>query len=89
MVKPKVLIVLAKTTLTCNNCGKIHHLVETCHNKKREVLVIPTAIIKSAKLVTWTKTQPIKLGRIPLCYPYITWYNAEHRYGKCPKKIEV
>jgi len=37
VVKPIIPIVIAKSTLTCTNCGKIGHLIETYHNRKREV----------------------------------------------------
>jgi len=47
IVKHVVLIITSKSTLTCTNCGKTGHLVETCHNKKREVLVVLTTIVKS------------------------------------------
>jgi hypothetical protein len=46
-IKPIVLAVTTKSALTCTNCGKIGHLVETCHNTKKEVLVVPIAIVKS------------------------------------------
>ncbi len=36
-VKPIILVVTSKSTLTCTNCGKINHLVETRHNRKRKV----------------------------------------------------
>jgi hypothetical protein len=31
-VKLVLPIVTSKSTFTCTNCGKISHLVETCHN---------------------------------------------------------
>jgi hypothetical protein len=68
---------------------KLVILVETCHNKKREVLVVLTAIIKSTKLVAKTKTQPVKSRKIHVCYPYIIYSNIEHRFGYCPIKIKV
>jgi len=47
-IKHIVLAMTTKLALTCTNCGKIGHLVETCHNMKKEVLVtVPIAIIKS------------------------------------------
>jgi hypothetical protein len=46
-IKPIVLVVTTKSTLTCTNCGKIGHLVETCRNIKKEVLVVPIVIVKS------------------------------------------
>jgi hypothetical protein len=35
-VKPTV---TTKSTLTCTNCGKTSHLVETCHNNKKIQIV--------------------------------------------------
>jgi len=46
-IKPIVFAMITKLTLTCTNCGKIGHLVETCHNIKKEVLVVPISIVKS------------------------------------------
>jgi hypothetical protein len=45
--------------------------METYHNKKKRVPVAPTAIVKSTKLVARTKTQPVKLRKIPTHYPCI------------------
>ncbi len=53
-VKLVVLVVIVKSTLTCTNYGKTNHSMETCHNKKRELLVVPIA--KSKKHVVRTKT---------------------------------
>jgi hypothetical protein len=55
VVKSIVLIIIVKSTLTYTNCGKMDHLVETCHNKKRELPVVPTATIKSTKPIAGTK----------------------------------
>jgi hypothetical protein len=47
-VKPIVPAMTAKSTLTCTNCGKIGHVVETCHNrKKKKVPIVPIAIVES------------------------------------------
>ncbi len=54
-VKLVVPTLTTKSTLTCTNCGKISHLVETCHNRKREVLVVPTATVKSTEPILGTK----------------------------------
>jgi hypothetical protein len=35
IVKHVIFVVRAKSTLTFINCGKIGHLIETCHNRKR------------------------------------------------------
>jgi hypothetical protein len=77
MVKPIVPVVITKSTLTCTNCGKINHLMETYHNKKREVPVVPIAIVKSTKPIARTKTQLIKLGKILVHYPYIICFSVE------------
>ncbi len=34
-VKPLILAITTKSTLTCTNCGNISHSMETCHNKKK------------------------------------------------------
>ncbi len=78
-VKPIISVVIAKSTLTYINCGKTSHLVETCHNRKREVPVVPTATIKSKKPIVRTKTQPIKLRKIHVHYPCIMYSSVEHR----------
>jgi hypothetical protein len=89
VVKHVVPIVTAKSTLTYTNCGKIDHSMETCHNMKREVLVVPTATIKSTEPIVGTKIQPVKSRKILVCYPYIICYSIEHRYGESPRQIEV
>ncbi len=55
--------VTAKSALTCTNYGKTNHSVETCHNGIREVLVVPTTIVKSMKPIIETKTQHVKSGK--------------------------
>jgi hypothetical protein len=52
VVNHVVSIITSKSTLTYTNCGKIGHSMETCHNMKREVLIVPTTTIKSTKPVT-------------------------------------
>jgi hypothetical protein len=79
VVKPIILIVIAKSTLTRTNCGKIGHLVNTCHNRKRKVPMLLIATIKSIKLVVGTKTQPIKSRKIHVHYPYIICFSVKHR----------
>jgi hypothetical protein len=54
-------VVIAKSSLTCTNCGKIGHTFNICHYRKREVLVVPTTTVKSTKPIVETKTQPTKL----------------------------
>jgi hypothetical protein len=89
MFKHVVPVVTTKSTLTCFNCAKTSHSLKTCHNMKIEVLIVPTATIKFIELIVETKTQPVKLGRIPICYPYIIYFSVEHRSGECPRKIEA
>jgi len=89
IIKPIILVVTTKSTLTYTNCDKTGHLVETCHNKKKEVPSVPTVTFKSTKLITKIKTQLVKLGRIPICYPYIICFTKKHKYGECSRKIEV
>ncbi len=89
IAKHVVFVVTTKSSLTCANCGKIGHTFETCHNKKIEVPIVPTAIIKSIKPITKTKPLLVKLVRIPICYPCIIYYSLKHRFGECPKKIKV
>ncbi len=89
VLKPIILIVTAKSTLIYTNCGKIDHSLETYHNMKKEVLVVPIAIVKSTKHVVETKTPLVKISRIHVRYPCIICSHVEHRFGECPKKIEV
>jgi hypothetical protein len=63
--------------------------VETCHNKKKEVLVVPIAIVKSIEPIAGTKAQLVKLEKILVHYPYIICSSIKHRYGECPLKSEV
>ncbi len=63
--------------------------METCHNRKRELPVVPTTIVKSITPIASTKTQLVKLQKIHVCYPCVIYYSAEHRYGECLKKIKV
>ncbi len=55
-----VLTITVKSTLTYTNCGKIGHSMETYHNRKKEVPIVPTTIITSIKPIAGTKTQPVK-----------------------------
>jgi hypothetical protein len=88
-VKLVVPTMTIKSTLTCTKCGKTSHLVETCHNIKKEELVMPTIIVKSTKHLARTKTQPVKSRKIPIHYPCIICYSVEQRFKKCLRKIEV
>jgi hypothetical protein len=47
IVKLVVPTAIAKSTLTCTNCGKTGHSMETCHNKEKKVLIVPIATVKS------------------------------------------
>jgi hypothetical protein len=78
-VKLVVHVMTVRSTLTCINCGKIGHSVETYHNRKREVLVVPTTTIKPTKLIVGIKTQLVKSIKIHVRYPYIIFFNVEHR----------
>jgi hypothetical protein len=48
-------IVTTKFITTYTNCGKIGHIIETCHNRKREVPVVPTATVKFIKPIVGSK----------------------------------
>ncbi len=50
---------------------------------------MPTVIVKSKKLVTRTKTQLVKSGKIHVCYPCIIYSSVKHRSGECLRKNEV
>jgi hypothetical protein len=60
IVKPVIPIVTTKSTLTYTNCGKIGHSMETYHNRKREVPLVPIDTIKSIKPIVGIKTQLVK-----------------------------
>jgi hypothetical protein len=89
VVKHVVTIVTVKSTLTYTNCGETGHSVETCHNMKREILVVLIVKIKFTKPIVGTKTQPVKSRKILARYPYIICSNIEHRSEECPRKIEI
>jgi len=78
-VKLVVTAMITKSLFTYTNCGKTSHLMETCHNMKRKVLVMPIAIVKSMEPAVGTKTQLVKSGKIPICYPYIIFHSVEHK----------
>jgi hypothetical protein len=60
IIKPTVHVATTKSTLNYINCGKTSQSLETCHNRKWEVSVVPTATIKSTEPIAKTKTQPVK-----------------------------
>jgi len=63
--------------------------METYHNRKRQVLVVLIAIVKSIELVAGIETQLVKSRKVPIRYPCIICFSVEHRFRECPKKIEV
>jgi hypothetical protein len=63
--------------------------METCHNWKKEVLVVPIVTINSIKHATWAKTQPVKVGKIHVRYPCIIYSIIEHRSKECHRKFKV
>jgi hypothetical protein len=71
IVKHVVFVLKLKSTLTCTNCGKAGHLVKTFYNMKKEVLLVPTTIVKYIKPIAGTKTQLVKSGKILVYYPCI------------------
>lgn len=48
-VKAILHVVTFKSTSTYINCGKIGHTLETCHNQKREIPIIPTTIVNTTR----------------------------------------
>jgi hypothetical protein len=74
-----VLLVVTTKSSTYTNCGKIDRSMETCNNRKKEVVIVATAIVKSMKLVVGTKTQLVKSRKIHVGYPYIICFSVEHR----------
>jgi hypothetical protein len=89
IIKLVIPTITTKSTLTCTNCGKIGHFMETCHNMKREVLVVPITIVKSIEPIVGTKTQLVKSQKIPTCYPCIICSNVKRRSEECLRKIEI
>jgi hypothetical protein len=61
--------ITTKSTSTCTNCCKTNHSMETYHSRKRKVLVVLPAIVKSIKHVARTKTLPIKLEKYLFIIP--------------------
>jgi hypothetical protein len=57
IVKHVVSTITTKSTLNYTNCGKTGRSMETCHNWKREVPVVPTTIVKFTKPIAGTKNQ--------------------------------
>jgi hypothetical protein len=81
VVKLIIHVVTIKSTLTYTNCGKTSHSIETYHNKKIEVPLVPTATIKPTEPKARTKTQLIKSRKIHVRYPCIICCSVEHIYG--------
>jgi hypothetical protein len=46
-------------------------------------------MVKYVKLVEKNKTQLAKPIKIPIHYPFIMCFTIEHKFGECPRKIEV
>jgi hypothetical protein len=81
--------VVTKSLLTYTNCGKLGHTLETYHNWKKKLPILPTAIVKSTKPIVEIETEVAKLIGIPICYPYTIYFSVEQRFGECPRKIEL
>jgi hypothetical protein len=47
VAKLVILVAITKLALTCSNCGKTCHTFETCHNIKKDVIIILIVVIKS------------------------------------------
>jgi hypothetical protein len=78
IIKPIGSTIIAKSTLTYINYGETNHSMETCHNRKREVPLVPIATIKSIQPIVGTKTQPIKSRKINVHYPcIICWHRTK------------
>lgn len=60
-----VIVVTTKSIIVYINCGKTWHSIETCHNWKKEILIIPIVTIMSIEPKAWTKTH-VKPIRIPI-----------------------
>jgi hypothetical protein len=54
----RVKLAMIAITLTCANCGKTDHSMETCHNRKRKLPIVP--IVKSTELIVGIKIQYVK-----------------------------
>jgi hypothetical protein len=76
-----VIHVIVKSTSTCTTCNKIGHILETCLNWKKEVVLISIAIVKFIKPITWSNAQPNKHIRIFLHYPCIICFSANYWFG--------
>jgi len=71
IVKHVIPIIITKLALTCTNYGKISYSMETCHEKKKKVLVVPIIIVKSTEHVVGIKSQHVKSRKILIHYPCI------------------
>ncbi len=63
--------------------------METCHNMKKEIPVVPTITVKSTKTYSMDKNPTYYIKKTFVRYPYIICFNIEHRFKECPRKIEV
>jgi len=69
IIKLVLSTVIVKSTLTCTNCGKTGHSMETCYKRKREVPVVPTTTIKFAKPIARTKPNLLNQERYMFVIP--------------------
>jgi hypothetical protein len=56
-VEPVIPAMTTKLAITCTNCGKTGHSVETCHNKKKRkrLPIVPITTIKFIELIARIK----------------------------------
>jgi hypothetical protein len=78
VIKPIVPVDSTKSTITCTNYGKIGDLIETYHNRKREMPIACIVPIKSIEPIVGVTVQAIKPFRIPLRYPCTICSNINH-----------
>jgi len=88
----QVIHVTVKFTSTWTNFNKIGHILETCHNSKKEVVIVSTTTMKFIKPVTRFNAQPIKPIRIPpyiilVLYVLVSIINLEIVLGKLKYRI--
>jgi hypothetical protein len=56
---------------------------------KIKIPVVLTTMVKSTKPIAKTNIQLAKPVKITIRYPCIICSSAKHRFGECPRKIEV
>jgi hypothetical protein len=89
VIQPIVTYNIVKQHFTWSKYGKIIHVKETCHNRKREKLVVFVISTKIIELVVGVIAQLFKPSRVPLKYPCITCSIFEHHALNCPRKTKV